>query len=155
MFDFRDSNVDIRHRLAKILASASSSPVLVNETSITSPDISIPPPVTMAGHEEGGTLSNYYCDTPINDQVDPIDYEDYIVANVGRIPAGMHSILLFPPDDIEVEKYQPLVRTLEPTNPEINLHTSEDPYFQSVGTCVSKSLVVTKKWVSSWISMGI
>src|SRR5699024_10945127 len=150
----RDSNVDVRHKLSKILATASSSPVLSNDNClVASPDIPPPPlPVscttpTKAGsavdgnfgatggagvHDESG-LNNYYCDTPINDLVDPVDYEEYIVSNSARILTHLRPILLFPSDDILVEKYEPPVRTLESASaPEFNnVQTSEDPYIQS------------------------
>lgn len=166
----RDSNVDVRHKLAKILASASSSPALSNDNWLVTPDIPPPPPssystptkagsgsgatdgggsgVGVNGHDESGISNNYYCDTPINDLVDPVDYEDYIVSNSARISTHLRPILLFPSDDIQVEKFEPPLRTLESTSaPEFNnVQTSEDPYIQSIGTYTPKSLVVIKKY---------
>lgn len=165
---FRDSNVDVRHKLAKILASAASSPALSNDNwLVAAPDITPPPPssystptktgigatdgggsgVGVNGHDESG-IGNDYCDTPINDLVDPVDYEDYIVSNSARISTHLRPILLFPSDDIQVEKFEPPLRTLESTSaPEFNnVQTSEDPYIQSIGTYTPKSLVVVKKY---------
>ena len=155
--------MDVRHKLAKILASASSSPVLNNENCLVSSDIPPPlpgtcstptkvnsntdPSLTPTGHDETG-LSNYYCDTPINDLVDPVDYEDYIISNSARISSHLRPILLFPSDDIQVEKYEPPLRTIESdSGPEFNnVLTSEDAYIQSIGTYAPKSLVIVKKY---------
>ena len=162
----RDSNVDVRHKLAKILASASSSPVLNNENCLLSSDIPPPPPLSSnassnalsekgnsggsgSGQDEPGNVSNYYCDTPINDLVDPVDYEDYIVSNSSRISAELRPIVLFPPDDIQVEKYEPPLRTLDSAStPEFdNVQTFEDPFIQSIGAYAPKSLLIIKKYI--------
>lgn len=159
---FRDSNVDVRHKLAKILASASASPVLSNESClVSSPDIPPPPPVpstptnkatssdVSSGGQEESFTSNYYCDTPINDLVDPVDYEDYIISNSARISTTLQPIVLFPSDDIQVQKYEPPLRTLESASmPEFNnIQTSEDPYIQSIGAYAPKSLLIVKRYV--------
>lgn len=151
----RDSNVDVRHRLAKILSSASSSSVLANDessfvlspkaTSLEQPD-SLASPSSSNGCSSAPT-STFFCDTPINDLVDSVDYEDFIVHNQSRIPTALRDTLLFPADDIQVDKYQPPVRTLESTSPEFNnVATLEDPYIQSIGSYAPKSQLVTKKY---------
>lgn len=93
--------------------------------------------------------SVFYCDTPINDPVDPVDYEDYIVSNGGRISSQLRPLLLFPSDDIGVERYEPPLRTLESSSADSaefnNVQTSEDPYIQSIGAYAPKSLIVVKR----------
>lgn len=169
----KDSNVDVRYKLAKILASASSSPVLNNENCLNAaPDIPPPSPVISTspskvdhGHNQyGGDGTNdessfmgNYCDTPINDLVDPIDYEDFISSNTARIPSHLRPILFFPTDDLRVEKYEPPLRTLESTStPEFNnVQTSEDPYIQSIGAYAPKSLIVVKKYEKCSSVLGL
>lgn len=95
------------------------------------------------------STSVFYCDTPINDLVDPVDYEDYIVSNGARINSQLRPLLLFPSDDVAVERYEPPLRTLESSSADSaefnNVQTSEDPYIQSIGAVAPKSLVVVKK----------
>lgn len=145
----RDSNVDIRHRLAKILASASANPV-VNNHPVNSVDsrFTHKPPIAHIYEDNSNNNNHYYCDiTSINDLVDPIDYEEYISKNADRLDESLRLILLFPIDDIIVEKYQPTLRTLEPSGPEFNnIKISDDPYIQCIGASNLKSLIVIKKY---------
>lgn len=156
---FRDSNVDVRHRLAKILSNTSTtSAALGNDednTFVVTPNASAKPiepsgvssTVTSMSSSSMTTATSNYCDTPINEFVDPVDYEDFILANNSRIPHHLKSVLLFPPDDIQVEKYQPPPRTLEPISPEFNnVQTSEDPYIQSIGSFTPHTQILVKKY---------
>ncbi|OTF77624.1 dedicator of cytokinesis protein 7-like protein, partial [Euroglyphus maynei] len=152
-------NVDIRHRLAKILAAASNTAGSVITNSNNSDDcFEEKAMMTILCHQNNmsdesltinATGNSLYCDTSISDLVDPIDdYEDYIAKHSDRIGEQLRSVLLFPFDDVMVEKYQPPLRTLEPESvPEFNnLRISEDPYIQCIGACNLKSLIVIKRY---------
>ncbi|KAH7638366.1 dedicator of cytokinesis protein 7-like protein [Dermatophagoides farinae] len=160
----KDSNVDIRHRLAKILAAASTTASVItnnnnNNNSNGDEDcFDEKAMMTILCHqnaisEENSTINSInnslYGDTWINDLVDPIDdYEDFVAKHSARIAEQLRSVLLFPFDDVMVEKYQPPIRTLEPESlPEFhNLKISEDPYIQCIGACNLKSLIVIKRY---------
>lgn len=141
--------------MARTIASQSNDNYGSNERLSSSSSSSTPPPppippipnpvASCESNDDSTYLINYYCDTPINDLVDPIEYEQYLITNYKRITNNLRPVLLFPNDDVTVEKYQPPLRTLEPSVPELNtVLTSEDPYIQCVGLVNCKSLIVKK-----------
>ena len=165
----KDSNVDVRHRLAKMIqsttASNSSTNTIqqngTNSGSMTPPLPLSPPPIdsdcaafTMIDHhsptkdKDDGVYLQNFCDSPINEIVDPIDYEVFVQNNSARISSELKNLLLYPTDDVQVEKYQPPLRTLMEQSPAPefnNLQTSDDPFVQSFSGFSSKTLMVNKK----------
>lgn len=153
----------MRHRLAKILSNTSTTSALPNEddTFVVTPNASLNSieqnvSSNLAISSPISTPTSNYCDTPINEFVDPVDYEDFILANNSRIPHHLKSVLLFPSDDIQVEKYQPPPRTLEPISPEFNnVQTSEDPYIQSIGSFTPHTQILVKKYEKCSSILGL
>ena len=158
----KDSNVDVRHRLAKMIQSTTSSSSVISNGQNTSGSMTPPPPLSpppidsdysygmdspIKEKDDGVYLQNL-CDSPINEIVDPIDYEVFIQTNNGRISTDLKPLLLYPTDDVQVEKYQPPLKTLleQSPAPEFNnLQTSDDPFVQSFSGFSSKTLMVNKK----------